>query len=105
MMGCGNTWTREAVKGLASDTVTVRERILDGLVEAVFTGEIQAPPVGMSIALARPGATAMALLLDARGYTFRSAGNERRQEHEVVDAGGEVMFTGSTAAIAEWLQS
>lgn len=120
-MGCGNTWTREAVKGLASDTITVRERTLDGLLEAVFTGEmvtsglgrVNPEGTGFSCATALlgepeeqdPVTYGLAILIHARGYTFRSAGNDRRQEHEVVKVSGEVVFTGSTAQIAKWLQS
>ena len=117
MMACSNTWTREAIKGLASDTVTVRERVLDGLLEAVFTGEMVTSGLGrvnpdgtgfscVTVMKARSvGATTLALLLNARGLTFRSAGNGRRQEHEVVKVSGEVVFTGSTAQIAKWLAS
>ena len=42
--------------------------------------------------------------LEQAGFTHRSAGNERRMEHEVLDAKtGDVVFTGSDTAIAKWL--
>ena len=42
--------------------------------------------------------------LEQAGYKHRSAGNERRMEHEVLDAKtDDVVFTGSATAIAKWL--